>query len=978
MSVTAAALSVSVDSRGVVRAVDALRQFGTEGKPAADAAAKIESSMSKVSSTAKNLDSETSRASSTIKRFGNDSTSTATAVDRASSSLSKAGSNARNAGSQVATAGSDAAGAARGFRESGDAADRSSTQLNKLATAAAGFTTFTGLKRAVTVVTEAFVDLYRASASAERIKIGLDFATAGHGAQEINYLRDVTKSLGLEFTSTAQAYMSFQAAAKGTSLEGQRAKTIFESVAKASAVMGLSAEQNSGVLLALQQMISKGTVQAEELRGQLGERLPGAFQIAAKAMGVTTAALGKMLEKGEVVANDFLPKFAAALNEHVGGAAEKAANRLDAATNRFMSAYERMKSEFGDTGISKFWAGQVAILNDAMEDVSNSIAKARSEGSGFAGQVLAATGAALRFINPLNGISYSAQDAGVKLKNAEAELASLAARGAQKSSNLMLRESYAHAERLVVKLREAKAAQDALDGVAPKNPADIQSNFPSRGESYARYAKQQSDSEKELLEIRQRASGVNQQYTKDLEALQKAKKLGTISDAAYTEEVTALAQRTWKSSAAGQEEARLKAEAERARKAGLRGAGREEKIGDRVEAQQAKQALDQQKEMIDQEASLYQSRTDILTKYRSADLISEQDYVAAKKVARDDYIAALQSANEAEVAILQAQKSSTKDPAKKAEVDTELARKNIELAKAIRSVNTEAAREETDLFFARLQRVKTATEANLSPLERMQLELKKLNDLLADGLGQGTYDKLAKDIKKAYEKGIYDAKKEVDGFVDYAGYAGEEINSFIGSGLTSIMSGKYSELGADFGKMIESMVLKAATAQLMNALWGSGGLGTGSSGLGNGFASMAVDFVGGLFRADGGDTAKGKRYRVGERGDELFTGSDGNRYLIPGQNGYITSNERLTQEALAGSNVSAGGATVVQAPAVQVNVINQTSQKVQAEQRTRTGSDNSQIIEIVLKEVASDIRSGGQVADAMQGQYGLNRSAGIR
>ena len=41
--------------------------------------------------------------------------------------------------------------------------------------------------------------------------------------------------------------------------------------------MGLSADQTSGVLLALQQMISKGTVQAEELRGQLGERLPGAL-----------------------------------------------------------------------------------------------------------------------------------------------------------------------------------------------------------------------------------------------------------------------------------------------------------------------------------------------------------------------------------------------------------------------------------------------------------------------------------------------------------------------------------------------------------------------------------------------------------------------------------------------------------------------------------------------------------------------------
>ena len=74
--------------------------------------------------------------------------------------------------------------------------------------------------------------------------------------------------------------------------------------------MGLSAEQSSGAFMALQQMLSKGTVQAEELRGQLGERIPGAFEYAAQAMGVTTRELGKMLEQGQVVAEDFVPKFA--------------------------------------------------------------------------------------------------------------------------------------------------------------------------------------------------------------------------------------------------------------------------------------------------------------------------------------------------------------------------------------------------------------------------------------------------------------------------------------------------------------------------------------------------------------------------------------------------------------------------------------------------------------------------------------------
>jgi len=156
--------------------------------------------------------------------------------------------------------------------------------------------------------------LFEASVNAERLRTMLNFST-GNSARDIEYLRGITQKLGLEMQSTATAYGQFAAAAKGTTLEGQKTRDVFESIAKASAVMGLSAGQTSGVLLALQQMVSKGTVQAEELRGQLGERLPGAFQVAARAMGVTTGELGKMLEQGQVVADDFLPRFARALND---------------------------------------------------------------------------------------------------------------------------------------------------------------------------------------------------------------------------------------------------------------------------------------------------------------------------------------------------------------------------------------------------------------------------------------------------------------------------------------------------------------------------------------------------------------------------------------------------------------------------------------------------------------------------------------
>lgn len=303
--------------------------------------------------------------------------------------------------------------------------------------------------------------LFQASAAAQRIKTTLQFAT-GDSAKEFAYLTTLADKLGLQFTDTAKAYASFSAATRGTTLEGDATRKVFESVSKAAAVMGLSSEQASGALLALQQMVSNGTVQAEELRGQLGERLPGAFGIAAKAMGVTTAELGKMLQQGQVLAVDFLPKFADALNLHIGDASEKAAGRLDASVNRMNNAWERLKRNTGDSGVSEFMAGQYNILTDAFNGVAESIAVAKSEGDGFTGQMLSAAGAVAGFLNPLNAVSYSAQSSGEKLREAEARLKALQERA---RAGIDVRVQMGRLEEFIAKLREAKREADGTTGV---------------------------------------------------------------------------------------------------------------------------------------------------------------------------------------------------------------------------------------------------------------------------------------------------------------------------------------------------------------------------------------------------------------------------------------------------------------------------------------------------------------------------------
>lgn len=412
--------------------------------------------------------------------------------------------------------------------------------------------------------------MFDASVSAERLRTMLDFSTGGNSAREIEYLRGVTARLGLEFTSTAKAYGQFQAAAKGTALEGDKARAVFESVAKASAVMGLSADDTSGVLLALQQMLSKGTVSAEELRGQLGERLPGSFQVAARAMGVTTAELGKMLEQGQIVADDFLPKFGKALEQNLGGAAEKAANRLDAAVNRFENAWERLKKTGGDSGVSKAVSSELAAITRDIDAVSDGMERARRAGGGMfaelgSGAAVAAGRVAFSTLNlaanSLNG-TINALTGGIfglrtdlallpdvfktdaqyakaladRLAEAEAKMAALQGTGASASANPYIRSSFVELQEYIKELKKAQAEQAKLTGVPV---VGVNEGIVAQGRAREAYNTQRAKDEEAAAAFRLNLAGVPASYVKEMQELIRLNQAGIIVGKEYTDALKA-------------------------------------------------------------------------------------------------------------------------------------------------------------------------------------------------------------------------------------------------------------------------------------------------------------------------------------------------------------------------------------------------------------------------------------------------------
>jgi tape measure domain-containing protein len=165
-------------------------------------------------------------------------------------------------------------------------------------------------------------------------------------AQAQEYLLDISERFGANLLGASQAYLKFSAASTQAGVSAQQTQDIFTSVTKASSILGLGAERTSYVFLALEQIMSKGRLSTEELRRQLGEHLPGAFGIAAEAMGVTTAKLTDMLKKGEIASTDFLPKFAKQLEKAYGIEQVERIDNLASAQERFNNQLTLLVKEF--------------------------------------------------------------------------------------------------------------------------------------------------------------------------------------------------------------------------------------------------------------------------------------------------------------------------------------------------------------------------------------------------------------------------------------------------------------------------------------------------------------------------------------------------------------------------------------------------------------------------------------------------------
>jgi len=231
-------------------------------------------------------------------------------------------------------------------------------------------------------LTEAVSGSVDAALQMQTIRQTLDYASgsAKNGAEDFKYLEDEALRLGVSIKATAPEFGRMEAAAKGTTLAGKGVRDIFSGMSEAAVTLHLDTEQTSRGFYALQEMISMGSVQTRQLR-MLALSLPGAFNLAAQSMGVTTSEIMKMMEHGKVATTDFLPKFAKALHETYGEAAKDASENSRQSIQKFNNAVFESASAVGNVFLNAMGMGARAILKigDAYDAASVAAQRARKE-----------------------------------------------------------------------------------------------------------------------------------------------------------------------------------------------------------------------------------------------------------------------------------------------------------------------------------------------------------------------------------------------------------------------------------------------------------------------------------------------------------------------------------------------------------------------------------------------------------------------
>ena len=209
------------------------------------------------------------------------------------------------------------------------------------------------------------------------------------GAEHFEFLKRAAMQTGTGIMEVAKAYRGYYYAAKTAGLADDELQHSFLGVMVGARVLGANKQQVGGAMLALEQMLNKTTVQAQEMNLQLGNAISGAKEMAAEAMGMTVPEFVEKMQKKMINSAEFVRKFGDYMYQTFINKLPEAMKSLDASVINLENAwllfqYEVMKGGLGDE-ITKLTAELMQLL---MSPEAKSFAKTLGVGLNLLGKAL--------------------------------------------------------------------------------------------------------------------------------------------------------------------------------------------------------------------------------------------------------------------------------------------------------------------------------------------------------------------------------------------------------------------------------------------------------------------------------------------------------------------------------------------------------------------------------------------------------------
>ena len=268
-------------------------------------------------------------------------------------------------------------------------------------------------------------------------------------ARSLKFLTELTDKYGTDLIGTTEAFAKFKAAATPAGIAMAEQERIFSNISKAMASFGISGGEAALTMMAITQMMSKGKISSEELRRQLGERMPVAMQAMANAAGVSMSQLDKLLKEGKLRSAEVMGKFSDELAKLSG----------DTSTDNLESSLGRLKNSFTDLADSLRVYDNFKALVEKVKDLLDYLRTHLSNLYIWAGGLLGA-----RLWGKFSA-TWSQAGAVIKASQAQAIADEAAAKESAKRAKLEAQKALAEAQQ---QLQRAEAAVQSAGTITEK------------------------------------------------------------------------------------------------------------------------------------------------------------------------------------------------------------------------------------------------------------------------------------------------------------------------------------------------------------------------------------------------------------------------------------------------------------------------------------------------------------------------------